>query len=69
MVDPSEEELKRLTMSLAWRRLIAYCQTQLPYGELSIRVVNAEPTVLIDVRPSVRFDIPLTSYPRDMESR
>ena len=32
----------------SWIRLVRYCQTQLPFGEIRIKIVNAEPTKLID---------------------
>ena len=67
MAEPTEEELRRLTLSLAWRRLIFYCQNQLPFGEITVRVVNAEPTALLDFKPNVRFDLPLSSTHREVK--
>lgn len=40
----------------SWIRLIKFCQEQLPYGELTIKVVAGSPTVLVSAKPSIRFD-------------
>ena len=44
----------------AWVRLIRYCSTDLPHGEIKIKIVNSEPTKLLDAKPDVRFDKPDT---------
>ena len=43
-------------LSSSWLRLIEYCKTELPYGELKVRIVHGEPTVLLEARRAVRFD-------------
>lgn len=52
-------------VSKAWINLVHYCQTKFPYGDLTIRLVNAQPTELLDKKPKIRFDkeltIPVTS--------
>ena len=45
-----------IRVSPAWIRLIRYCQVELPHGDLKIRIVNAQPTDLLEVKPKVRFD-------------
>ena len=44
----------------AWINLIRFCITECPHGEISIRITNAEPTILINFRRSIRFDKPDT---------
>ena len=50
---PEEIEI-RVTES--WIRLIRYCQVQFPFGDLTIRIANSQPTELLDKKPKVRFD-------------
>ena len=40
----------------SWINLVRYCQDKFPYGDLTIRIVNAQPTDLLDQKPKVRFD-------------
>ena len=40
----------------SWLRLIQYCQTELPHGELKVRIVNGEPTALLEAHRAIRFD-------------
>lgn len=49
----------------AWGRLIAYCGTRLPYGEITLKIVNGIPTELLFAKAAVRFDKPWASpeYP------
>ena len=54
-------DLKSMKVSDAWKRLIRYCETQLPFGELTIKIVNGEPTSLVDFKPNIRFDLPLSA--------
>ena len=45
-----------IRVSPAWIRLIRYCQTEFPHGDLKIRIVNAQPTDLLEERRRIRFD-------------
>ncbi len=54
-------DLKNIKVSDAWRRLIVYCETKLPFGDLTIKIVNGEPTSLVDFKPNIRFDLPLSA--------
>ena len=40
----------------SWIRLVRYCQTEFPNGDLKIRVVNSQPTEMLESKPRVRFD-------------
>ena len=40
----------------AWLRMIYYCQTELPHGELAVKIVGGEPTVVVSAKPLIRFD-------------
>ncbi len=45
-----------IRISQSWINLISYCQEKFPYGDLTVRIVNAQPTDLLESRPRVRFD-------------
>ena len=40
----------------AWIRFIRFCQVSFPHGDVTIRVVNAQPTDLLEKKPKIRFD-------------
>ena len=40
----------------SWINVIRYCQEQLPFGDIRIRIVNGAPTELLESHPRVRFD-------------
>ena len=61
------ENFDNVKVSNAWKRLIFYCQNQLPFGELTLRVVNSEPTALIDFKPNNRFDLPLSASHKEQK--
>ena len=44
----------------SWINVIRYCQEQLPFGDIRIRIVNGAPTELLESCPRVRFDRPTT---------
>jgi len=45
-----------IMISQAWLNLITHCQDSFPYGDMTVRIVNAQPTELIDEKPKIRFD-------------
>jgi len=49
-----------IRISESWINFIAYCQEKFPHGDITIRIVNAQPTDLLDQKPRVRFDKPST---------
>ena len=54
------EEVK---LTDSWKRLILYCHHVLPHGEITLRIVNGEPTELLGEKKKIRFDkerLPLT---------
>lgn len=55
MKSEAAEELE-IRISPAWVRFVRFCQTEVPHGSVKVRIVNAQPTVLEDVKRSVRFD-------------
>ena len=40
----------------SWINVVRYCQEQLPFGDIKIRIVNGAPTELLESRARVRFD-------------
>jgi hypothetical protein len=54
----NEIELPEIEVSVSksWIRLIRWTQVNMPFGELTIRIVNAGPTDLISHKAKVRFD-------------
>ena len=45
-----------IRISESWVRFVRFCQTRVPNGDIKIKVVNAQPTKLLEVKPDVRFD-------------
>ena len=45
-----------IRVSESWIRLIRFCQVELPHGDLKVRIVNAQPTELLEAKRKVRFD-------------
>jgi len=43
-------------ISVSWRKLITFCQTGFPNGEIRLRIINCEPKILLSAKPEVRFD-------------
>ena len=39
-----------------WVNLINWCQTNAPYADIEVRLVNGQPTELIQCKPKIRFD-------------
>ena len=40
----------------AWIRLIRFCQTEFPNGDIKVRIVNCQPTELLERKEKIRFD-------------
>ena len=53
-----------LTITKAWINLIAYCQENLPYGDLFVEINSGQPGKRVKEVPSVRFDKPV-SQPKE----
>lgn len=51
---------EEISVTAAWLRLIDFVRLELPHGELKVRIVNCEPTELIEAKRKVRFDKPQT---------
>ncbi len=45
-----------IRVSKAWLNFIVYCQSTFPHGEISIKIVNGQPTEMIDKKEKIRFD-------------
>ena len=45
-----------IRVPVSWIRLVRYCQTEFPNGDLKIRIVNSQPTELLEEKKKVRFD-------------
>lgn len=48
----------RVRVSDAWIRLIMFTQRTVPHGDITVRIVNGEPTLLVAAKRRVRFDKP-----------
>ena len=44
----------------SWINLVHWCQEQMPYGDIKIRIVNGQPTELLEQKARVRFDKQVT---------
>lgn len=40
----------------SWINLVQYCQENIPFGDLTIKVANGQPTKRLKEVPSIRFD-------------
>lgn len=45
-----------IRVSMAWLNLITYCQGSFPYGDITVRIVNCQPSHLVSQKPVIRFD-------------
>jgi len=54
------EELVELKVTHAWANLILYCKREIPHGDIHIKIVNGQPTKLLDQKKDIRFDKPNT---------
>lgn len=47
-----------IRVSKSWVRLIRFCQTNVPHGQVCFKTVNGEPTDLVDelTKRRIRFD-------------
>ena len=50
-----QDELE-VRIAPAWIRLVRFCQAEFPHGDLKIRIVNAQPTDLLEEKRKIRFD-------------
>jgi hypothetical protein len=56
--DIPEKELPvvEIRVSKAWIRFIQYCKTSFPFGNITVKIVNGQPTRRIHAEPDIRFD-------------
>lgn len=52
----SPDEILQLKVSRSWIRFIIFCRTEAPHSELRFKVVNGEPTNLLECKKNIRFD-------------
>ena len=50
----------------SWINLVQYCRDQLPYGDIKLRIVNGQPTELLEQKAKIRFD-KQPSIPNNLE--
>ena len=59
---PNTEEIEptglEIRVSQAWVRVIRFCQTEIPHGQLCIKIANGQPTDLVEehTKRRIRFD-------------
>ena len=51
-----EPEFVEMRVSRNWIRFISFCRDQCPHGNVNVRILNGEPTKLVDVKREIRFD-------------
>lgn len=49
-----------LKISTAWANLMLYARTEIRHGQIKIKIVNGQPTELLEEKKNVRFDKPDT---------
>ena len=49
----------------SWVRLIRFCQVDVQHGDIKVKIVNAQPTKLLDYSREIRFDKEMTSVSFD----
>ena len=49
-----------IRISQSWVRLVRFCQAEFPNGDLKVRIVNGQPTELLEQKPRIRFDKEVT---------
>jgi len=59
MSPPKVEQPIVLVITDPWKRLVMLCQTSIPFGDITVRIVNGSPTDLLAYKRRVRFDRPL----------
>ena len=50
----------------SWINLVQYCRDQIPFGDIKIRIVNGQPTELLEQKAKIRFD-KQSSIPTNLE--
>ena len=50
----------------SWINLVRWCQEQMPFGDIKVRIVNGQPTELLEKIPRVRFD-KQTTIPKESQ--
>lgn len=45
-----------IRISQSWVRLVRFCQVEFPHGDLKVRIVNGQPTELVEAKRKIRFD-------------
>ena len=56
MSNQNQQQQIEIRVSESWIRLIRFCQVELPHGDLKVRIVNGQPTELLEAKRKVRFD-------------
>ena len=66
----TETEVVEMKVSKAWAKFMSFCQTEVPYGNVKIKLENGQPTDLLEAKRKVRFDKEATlpiSFSDDLE--
>jgi hypothetical protein len=45
-----------IRVSESWVNLVFWCQNEMPNGEIKVKIVNGQPTELLEKKERVRFD-------------
>lgn len=45
-----------IRVTIPWLNLIVFCQDEVPYGEVTVKIVNGQPTLLVRSQRDIRFD-------------
>ena len=53
---PPTMDMVDVRISRAWLKFIMWCQNESPFSDVSVQIVNGQPTKLLQRIPDVRFD-------------
>jgi len=54
--NPVAMDTREVVVSPSWIRFIRFCKTKVPNGDIKIKIVNGEPTRLLEKKEDIRFD-------------
>ena len=60
----SEKHNEPRVISENWFRLISFVDARVPNGEIKVKIINSQPTKLLDIKEDIRFDKELPNLDR-----
>lgn len=56
VVEPNNVPKLEIRLTQSWTEFIRFCQAEAPYSDVTVKIVNGNPTKLISFKRDVRFD-------------